>query len=179
MPRVSVIAKNYAKTLFVVAKKNNALEKVSEELERFKQNFSNSFAQELKSPVITKVDLAKIIGEVTAKFKLGALTSNLFSTIVRNRRLNLFPEVYEEFFRLIKTYQNVLEVEVYSAASLGLEEIKKLIEKKYPDKTIILRHKIVPEIAGGLQIKIGSLIIDSSLKSQIEQIRKKCLAAIG
>lgn len=177
MPRLSVVAKNYAKTLFLVARKNESIPKISEELERFKQNFSNSFAQELKNPVISKVDLAKIINEVTSKFNLGALTSNLFSAIVKNRRLNLFPEIYEEFFRLVKSYEKILEVDVYSASETNLDEIKKIVAKKYPDKTIILKHKIAKELVGGVQIKIGSQVIDVSLKNQINQIKKSCLAA--
>ncbi|MFM7557593.1 MAG: F0F1 ATP synthase subunit delta, partial [Alphaproteobacteria bacterium] len=78
MPRVSVIAKNYAKTLFLVAKKNNAIDIVLNELNIFKENFSSNFAHELKNPVISKTDLVKIINEVTKKFKLGNLTSNFF-----------------------------------------------------------------------------------------------------
>lgn len=179
MPRVSVVAKNYAKTLFVVARKNNSLSKVSEELDNFKKNFSNSFAHELKNPVISKDDLVKIIQEVTKKFGLGTLTSNFFASIVRNRRLNLFPEVYEEFNRLVKNHEKILEVEVCSAVEINLDNVKSLIEKKYPDKIISVKHTIAEKILGGLQIKIGSKVIDATLKTQIEQIRKKCLASIN
>lgn len=176
MPRISVVAKNYAKTLFLVAKKNDSISKVSEELDRFKQNFSSSFAQELKNPVISRSELTKIINEVTSKFKLGALTSNLFSAIVKNRRLNLFPEIYEEFSRLVKSYEKILEVEISSAAEINLEEVKKIISKKYPDKTIAMKHRIDKDMIGGIQIKIGSQVIDASLKNQINKIREHCLA---
>ena len=97
MPRISVIARTYAKTLFLASKKNNSIDKVSEELELFRKNFSNEFANELKNPVISKDDMIKIINEVTSRFKLGNLTSNFFASIVKNRRLNLFPEIHEDF----------------------------------------------------------------------------------
>ena len=91
MPRVSVIAKTYAKTLFLASKNNNSIDKVSEELELFRKNFSNEFANELKNPVISKDDMLKIINQITSRFGLGALSSNFFASIVKNRRLNLFP----------------------------------------------------------------------------------------
>ncbi len=180
MPRASVIAKNYAKALFVAAKKGNTLEKVTTELELFKQNFSTSFAHELKNPVIAKNDLVKIIEEVTKKFALGPLTSNFFASIVRNRRLNLFPEIYEEFSRIVKQQKNILEVEVTTATKANQDQItqlKQLVEKKYPGKTILIKETIKEKILGGFEVKIGSEVIDATLKNQLANIGKECLAA--
>jgi F-type H+-transporting ATPase subunit delta len=179
MPRVSVIAKTYAKTLFLASKNNNSIDKVSEELELFRKNFSNSFANELKNPVISKDDMLKIINQITSRFGLGALSSNFFASIVKNRRLNLFPEIYEEFNRMVLEYKKILEIEVLSTVNINIDNIKKLFEKSYPDKKILIKHILSPKILGGLQIKIGSKIIDASLKNQIEQIKKECLLAIN
>jgi F-type H+-transporting ATPase subunit delta len=182
MPRVSVVAKNYAKALFLASKKTSSLDKISAELDVFKQNFSTSFAHELKNPVIAKNDLVRIIQEVTEKFELSRLTSNFFASIVRNRRLNLFPEIYEEFTRLVKQQKNILEVEVISVVKtnkLHLDKVKLLVAKKYPDKTILIRETIKEKILGGLQIKIGSEVIDASLENQLETLKKQCLAAIN
>ena len=180
MPRASVIAKNYAKALFLAAKKGNTIEKVVAELDVFKQNFSTSFAHELKNPVIAKDDLVKIIQEVTQKFALGALSSNFFASIVRNRRLNLFPEIYEEFSRIVKIQKNILEVEVITAVKSDkahLDRVKLLIEKKYPGKTIAIKEVVKEKILGGFQVKIGSNIIDVSLKNQLSNLEKQLSAA--
>ena len=48
MPRISVIARTYAKTLFLASKNSNSIDKVSDDLELFRKNFSNEFANELK-----------------------------------------------------------------------------------------------------------------------------------
>ncbi len=182
MPRVSVVAKNYAKALLAAANKSNSVDKISAELDVFKQNFSTSFAHELKNPVIAKNDLVRIIQEVTKKFALSALASNFFASIVRNRRLNLFPEIYEEFSRLVKQQKNILEVEVISAVKpekSHISRIKILIEKKYPGKVIFVRETIQTKILGGFQVKIGSEIIDASLKNKLNSIGKECLAAVS
>jgi F-type H+-transporting ATPase subunit delta len=182
MPRVSVVAKNYAKALFLGARKGNLLDKTATELGVFKQNFSTSFANELKNPVIAKNDLSRIIEEVTMKFQLSQLTSNFFASIVRNRRLNLFPEIYEEFLRLFKQYQNIVEVEVVSAVKAKqsqIEKVKMLIAKKHPGKTIVIREVVKEEILGGFQIKIGSEVMDVSIKNQLDTLKKQCLAALN
>ena len=182
MPRISVVAKNYAKALLAAAKKNNSLDKIFSELDNFKQNFSTSFANELKNPVIAKKDLVRIISEVTKKFGFSPLTSNFFASIVRNRRLNLFPEIYEEFSRLVKQQKNILEVEVIAAVKpqkVHLERVKTLVEKKYSGKTVVIRETVQEKILGGIQIKIGSEVIDASLKNQLESLKKQCLAAIN
>ena len=182
MPRASVIAKNYSKALFVAAKKNNSVEKVAQELDIFKQNFSTSFAHELKNPVISKNDLVKIIGEVTQKFALGNLTSNFFASIVRNRRLNLFPEIYEEFVRLVKQQNNIIEVEVITAVrsqKTHLDRVKSIVAKKYPGKTIEIKETVKEQILGGFQVRIGSEIIDASLKNQLANLDKELLSAIN
>ena len=146
MPRVSVIARTYSKTLFLASKNSNSIDSVSNELELFRKNFSNDFANELKNPVISKYDGVKIINEVTMRFKLGKLTSNFFAAIVKNHRLNLFPEIHEEFNRLVLEYKKILEVEVLSTINVNVENIKKLLEKSYPDKKILIKQTLSPKI---------------------------------
>lgn len=182
MPRASVVAKNYAKALFLAAQKNNALEKVALELEVFKKNFNSSFAHELQNPVISKNDLVKIIAEITQKMSLGKTLSDFFAAVARNRRLSLFPEIYAEFSHLLKKQKNILEVELILATKSDqsqLNQIKLLIEKKYPDKTIEIKETVKEKILGGFQIKIGSDIIDASLKNQLDSLNKELLSAVN
>lgn len=182
MPRASVVAKNYSKALFIAARKSNQIEGVEKELQKFKDNFSTSFANELKNPVISKKDLTNIIEEISKKFELSPLAENFFSSIVRNRRLNLFPEIYEEFMRIVKKFKNIIEIEVISATKtdkVSLDKIKSLVQNKYPDKTINVKEAVNDNILGGFQVKIGSKMVDASLKNQLEKIEKECIAAIN
>lgn len=180
MPRISAIAKNYAKALFVAAKKDGALDEVSKELDTFKGGFSSEFAHELKNPVISKSDLIEIIGDVTKKFKFGKLVSNFFSSVAKNRRLNLFPEIHAEYSQLLKAHNDVLEIEVITASKADeaqIESIKTLIAKKYQDKKIIVKETVEAKILGGFQVRIGSKLIDATLQNQIKKLSLACLEA--
>lgn len=180
MPRISVVAKNYSKALFAAAKKANIIDKLQEELESFRQSFSLDFARELKNPVISKDDSTKIINDIAISLKLGKLLSNFLTVVTRNKRLNLFPEIYEEFIRLAKLQKNILEVEVISTEKLSAAEIEKIkaaIGKKNAGKIIEIRETLKKEILGGLQIKIGSDLIDASLKNKLSNISKELIRA--
>lgn len=182
MPRVSVVAKNYAKALFVAARKANLLDKVSAELDVLKNNFSTSFASELKNPVISKLELDRVIDGVTKKFSLGPIVSNFFSSVVRNRRLNLVPEICEEFRRIYSIQQNILVAEVISSAMLGddvMDSVKSFISKRYPQKNVSVKNIVKDSILGGLQIRIESEIMDASLANQLESLKKDLLSVIN
>ncbi len=180
MPRASVIAKNYAKALFVAAKKNNSIDKVASELEEFRKNFNSSFAHELQNPVISKRDLERVMAEINQKLALTKITSEFFMAVARNRRLSMFPEIYSEFSYLIKKQQNVLEVEVIFASKptkSQFDQIKALVEKKHVGKVIEIKETFDAKILGGFQVKIGSNVIDVSLKNQISNLEKQLSAA--
>jgi len=181
MPRISVVAKNYSKALFAAAKKADAVDKISDELENFRQSFSLDFARELKNPVISKSDSTKIINDIAINLKLGKLLSDFLTAVTRNKRLNLFPEIYEEFTRLAKLQKNILEVELISTEKLDkteIESIKASVGKKNFGKIIEIKETIKKEILGGLQIKIGSNLIDASLKNQLSSISKELIRAV-
>ena len=87
MPKVSIVAKNYAKALFNSSKKHSVLESVFKELESFRNNFNNSFANELKNPVISRQDIEKIMKEISQKFNFSKITTEFFVTLSKNHRL--------------------------------------------------------------------------------------------
>lgn len=179
MPRASVVAKNYTKALFSAAIKNNAVEKTAAELEIFKKNLSSDFAHELNNPVISKNNLVEIMAEITKKLELSDIVSAFFLSLARNRRLGLLQEIYQEFTRLLKKQKNILEVELISAVKSDQDQfnqVKSLIEKKYPNQTIEIKETVKEQILGGFQVKIGSNIIDVSLASQLASLNSELLS---
>ncbi|MBM5781847.1 MAG: ATP synthase F1 subunit delta [Pelagibacterales bacterium] len=176
MSKASIVAKNYAKALFSVAKKDSAIDKVMEQLDIFKKNFSESFAHELQNPVISRPDLVEIMAEITKKFSFDATVSNFLLTLAYNKRLALFLEVYQEFVSLVKIQKNILSAEVIFASKADksqIDQIRLAIEKKYSGKTVEITEKLDEKILGGFQVKINSNIIDLSLKTQLSSLKQE------
>ncbi len=176
MSKASIVAKNYAKALFSVAKKDNAVDKVMEQLDIFKKSFSESFAHELQNPVISRPDLVEIMAEITKKFSLDATVSNFLLTLAYNKRLAIFLEVYKEFVSLVKIQKDILSAEVIFASKADksqIDQIKLAIEKKYSGKTVEITEKLDEKILGGFQVKINSNIIDLSLKTQLSSLKQE------
>ena len=179
MAQISLIAQNYAKALFGAAKQDNNIDKISADLEVFKKNFSHDFANELNNPAISKADAVKIIIEIGKKLNLSELLLNFIESITKNRRLALFSQIYTNFSHLVNEEKNILEIELISSSDLEMsviEDIKNIIKKKYPNKSIEVKKTLKDNILGGLQIKIGSNLIDASLKNKLSLIKKELIA---
>ena len=179
MSKASAIAKNYAKALFSVAQESKNIDKIVENLETFKGNFSEDFAHELQNPVISKNDLVEIMEEITKKFSFEESFSNFLLTLASNKRISLFLEIYSEFVVLLKKHKNILDVEVVFSSKVDkaqLNEIKAAIEKDNVGKIIEIKETLDPKILGGFQVRIGSTIVDSSLKNQIFSLKQELTA---
>jgi F-type H+-transporting ATPase subunit delta len=175
----TAITKNYAKALFVSAKAKNALDKTAEELENFAKNFKADFVRELKNPAISKKDLVEIMKENCQKFSLSKILTNFLLVLAENRRLSLFSSIKEEFEAYLREHKNILEIEIITAKKAGekqLDEIKGLVAKKYPKKTISIISKIDEKILGGFEVRIGSQLIDATTKTQLTKLAAIAIA---
>lgn len=175
MSRISNISKKYAIALFRASKKSGFIEEVLQYLEIFNNNFTHEFAVELNNPAISKSDSIKIMSQLCEAFKIKGLSKDFLVTMSQNKRLSYFKEVYEEFKNLVKKDKKIIVAEIISAYELDkntLDEIKKTISNGYNDRQIEIKEIIKETILGGIQIRIGSSLIDGSLRNQIENLEK-------
>ena len=176
MSQASAISRNYARALFAVAQEGKIIDKIADNLESFKAKFSEEFARELQNPVISKNDLVGIMEEINKEFSFEDAFSNFLLTLASNKRISLFLDIYAEFILLLKNHKNILDVEVIFANKLEkaqLDKIKAVIEKQHSGKTIEIKETLNPKILGGFQVKIGSSIVDASLKNQIFSLKQE------
>ena len=174
MSKISIVAQNYAKAIFAVAKKNGSINQIEQELNLFNNYFSVDFAKELQNPTITKPDSTKIVEEIAKNLNLSNFVRDFLIIIIRNKRIDLFRQILVEFNRLNKIEKNILEIKLISTAKIAkshIDKIAAIFSKKYPNKAIEIIELIDQKILGGLQIKIGSNLIDASLKNQINIIK--------
>jgi len=174
-PIISGMAGRYATALFELAQEAKSIDAVKGDLDRFSAllNGSTDLVRLVRSPVYTAEEQTKAIDAVLAKAKIGGLAAKFISTVASNRRLFAIREMISGFNALVSKSRGETRAEVTVAEKLDekhLATIKEAIAAS-SKKTVELDVKIDPSILGGLKLKIGSRMIDASLKTKLNSIR--------
>ena len=109
--------------------------------------------------------------------KININTLNLMLNIIYRKRDSLMEAVFSKFIELFNHHNNIEEsfiTTTYKLDEKTLDEVKKFA-KKFSDKEISLKHNINKEIIGGFNLKIGDKMIDCTVSSKINNLRKKLI----
>ena len=169
-------AKKYARAAFGAAKKLNLIDQFLSDLGKFSALLSPSTIKELSNPEISKADLKKTIADLGIKLSLHSKVISFLEIIVDARRIAEIGAIHHNFAKLVKVEKNILEVEVFSATSLdaqSVQALKLILETKYTGSVIEIKQSVKKDILGGLQIKVGSTMIDASLKAQLFSLNQQ------
>jgi len=165
----------YAKALFSIALENKSLSNIENDLSKIKDliHSSSIFKDFIHSPLYRVDQQQSIILVISKKFKFSKEVCNLLLLMSKNRRLNLLFNFIESFEVLSRIDRGEIHAEVISSTSLSEnqeKEIKKVLKENL-GKEVILEVKIDENIIGGLIFKIGSKMIDTSIKSKLFQLK--------
>jgi F-type H+-transporting ATPase subunit delta len=172
---VAHIARPYATALFDLAQEQNQLGPVEADLVAISGLVSESpdFSRFLRSPVIASDDKAKAMDEILARANVGPIVANFVKLVARNGRLFALPTIIAAFRALAAEARGEVAAEVTSAAPLNREQVASLAEtlKSKIGKTVTLLEHVDPSLIGGLIVKVGSRMIDSSLKTKLTAMK--------
>lgn len=168
------LAGRYATALFALAQEKKAVSKVEESLAKIDAALTES--ADLKSlttnPAISRDDAKKAIAAVAKKMNLDALTANTLGVLAHNRRLDQTSAVARAFGMLASDDRGELTAEITSARKLSAAQLKALAAKLQTrmGSKVAINEKVDPSILGGLTIKVGSEMIDSSIKTRLNSL---------
>ena len=166
----SSVAKRYALAAFNLANKVNIIDQFLIDLQKFSTVFSSTTIEELSNPAISKSDLTLIAVDLGQTLSLNSKVIDFLKVVAADRRIAFIKEIEQSFIRLTKLKNNIIEADLISAVQLDEETVREIgiiLQKKYVGFTIEMKQIIKKDILGGLIIKIGSNMIDASLKRQI------------
>lgn len=169
--------KTYADALFQLAVETNQTDVLFEESKGILQilNDNNDLMKLLCHPKIKKEEKTSVIENVFKNRVSDDMTGFLVLTIEKERHSELFG-ILEEFISMIKEYKHIGVAFVTTAIELD-DERKREIEKKLIDTTNYVKfemhYKVDKDIIGGMIIRIGDRVVDSSIKSKIESMSKE------
>ena len=172
---VTGIAGRYATALFELARDNGELDQVATEVADLGSMIDGSVDLDrlLRSPVISTEDQGKGMAAVMGKAGAMDLVSNFVAIVVQNRRLFALRDMIKSFRKLLAVHQGEVVAEVTSAKSLSDSQLAKIkAELTASMKTDVQVETAVDErILGGMVVKVGSRMVDSSLRTKIQNLR--------
>lgn len=169
-----LVANSYGEALFELAIDKNALDDILQEVECIKKVFEENadFKKFLSHPQISKEEKISVIEKVF-KDKASNDIVGLLVIIVKKDRYNEIDAIFDYFVNKVKEHNNIGVASVTSAVELNDEQKKKIVDRlveltKY--KEFEISYIVDKSILGGLIIRIGDRVVDSSLKNKLNSM---------
>jgi len=174
-PIVAGVAGRYATALFELAREGRKLKQVEKDLGSLEAMLDGSadLTRLVRSPVFSAEDQARAMGAVLAKAKIKGLTANFVGLIAKNRRLFALRDMIAAFRALLARERGEATADVATAAKLSAAQLKRLKTtlKSALGQDVTVAARVDPELLGGLVVKVGSRMIDNSLKTKLDNLK--------
>jgi F-type H+-transporting ATPase subunit delta len=169
------IAGRYAQALFELTKEAKALPALEADTEGLAAALAISpeLTAMLASPVVGRDEQAVVMAAIGAKMGLSALTNNTLALMASKRRLFVVPQLVADLRARIADEKGEITAEVTSAAKLSAAQSTKLAEtlKASVGKTVKLNTTVDESLIGGIIVKLGSTMIDTSIKAKLASLQ--------
>ena len=172
---------SYSKALYELADESNSLNQIEEQASAIINLLSKSedFNQLIKDPTIKIQEQSKIIDEISNKFNFNELFKKFLNFLISKRKLFYIEKILKEFLAICSKMRGEVSAKLIAAKELNDLEIKKIKDEltKTFGSNIKLIYKNDKSLIGGLIVQVGSLMIDTSVKSKLQQIENKMIEA--
>jgi len=169
------IARPYAAALYELSQSDGSVDAVESSLGDVSKlaGDSDDFRRFLRSPVISADEKSMALKAILAKAKLNPTVANFLGVVARNGRLFALPAIIRTYKMLAAQGRGEATADVTSATALSAAQRASLADalKQKLGKTVTLTEHVDPSLIGGLQVKVGSQMIDSSLKTKLSAIK--------
>lgn len=172
---MSGVAGRYASALFDLAQENRAVDAVGRDLDRFDALIQESpdLQRLVRSPVFTAEEQVKAVGAILEASGIGGLAGNFIRLVASNRRLFALPDMIRAYRTLVADSKGIVRAQVMLAeppSDRVMNDIRAAL-RDVARAEVDLDVKIDPGLIGGLVVRIGSRMIDASLRTRLNSIR--------
>jgi F-type H+-transporting ATPase subunit delta len=174
-PIVSGMAGRYATALFELALEANAIDSVLADLQKFDALLAESadLTRLVRSPVFTADVQLKALAAVIDRVGIGGLAARFLKIVASNRRLFAVREIVKAYGALVARHKGEVTAQVTVAEPLSdahRDEIRNTLNT-VTGKDVRIDIKVDPSIIGGLVVKLGSRMVDSSLRTKLNALK--------
>ncbi len=169
------LAGRYATAIFELAQEQNAIDALERDFAALKAMIADSadLARLVRAPVFSAEDQANGMNAVLAAMQASPLATRTVLLLAAKRRLFVLTDIIRAFEKLVERMRGEVSAQVTSARPLSdtqTEELKNILRSKL-GREARLETKVDPSLLGGLVVKVGSRMIDSSLRTKLDGLR--------
>lgn len=169
------IAGRYALAVFDLVKEANGVKALEADVAALEGAMGESadLRALISSPVYSREEQAAAIAAIAKKMKISAVLANTLGLMASNRRLFVLPQLLSGLKAMIAEEKGEVTAEVTAARALTAAQSKKLAEtlKARVGKTVKLKTTVDDSLIGGLVVKLGSTMIDTSVKAKLAALQ--------
>ncbi|MFN4088585.1 MAG: F0F1 ATP synthase subunit delta [Alphaproteobacteria bacterium] len=173
---VSGIAGRYANALFDLADERKVLDDVAEDLRSTKRMLDESadLRKLVRSPVIKSDDQARALGAVLERAGVSQLTRNFVGVVARNRRLFALEAMIAGYLAILARRRGEVTAEVTAAKPLSDTQMASLQDslRQVVGGKVSVDLTVDPAVLGGLVVKVGSRLFDSSIRTKLQRMQQ-------
>lgn len=171
----TILARRYAKALFAVGKENDAYEAYNETLQGIAGLYTSTpeVADALTNPLYPVDVREKVMAGLIDSIGVDKIAANFLNLLVEKKRAEILPEIAEEFKIMVDDEKNISHGSVTSAVELSAElqtKVQATLEK-ITGKKVELSNSVDPSLIGGIVAKVGDLVLDGSIKTQLAGLK--------
>lgn len=172
----STVAERYAGALFDLARENKSVDNIEREFDKLLGLLRDSadLRRFVLSPMFSNVQQEQGLSAILKSCGIGGLARDFLLVLAKNRRLFAIENVIKAYKSLSAKERGEVEAEVISAAPLTKAQIESLTDtlRQKLGKTPKLAATVDPKLLGGLVVRIGSQMIDTSLRTKLKNLEK-------
>ena len=172
---VSGVAGRYATALFELAQEQDVLASVEKDLESIAGLMAENadFRAVTRSPVIDKNEQRAAVLAVLDKMGVHHVTRNFVGVVIRNGRLRQLDDMIRAFRALTAEARGEMTAEVAAPQALTDAQMKAVSEvlARHAGREVKIEPRIDESLLGGLVVKLGSKMIDNSLKTKLDNLK--------
>jgi F-type H+-transporting ATPase subunit delta len=171
------VARRYARALLEIAQEEGALERFEADLARFTEAYeaSEDLRDVLLNPVFEAEARKQIARDVAARLGTAPLVASFISLLIDKRKLRALPDILRGYRDLVDRAAGRVEALLVAAAAVDPETASRIEGElgRWTGKRVRLTTKVDPSLIGGVVARVGGVVLDGSLKTQLDALRQR------
>ena len=173
--------KSYAVALYELAKENSELSNVEDGMNGLKKllNDNSDFKEMISNPTVEKEEKQKIMFGIADQYNFSQILKNFLGFITIKNRLFFLDQIINSFLNIISISKGELKAKLISSKQLSKKELESIQSELSKDfkSPIKVDYIYDPNLIAGLVIQVGSVMVDTSIKSKLKQLEKNMIEA--